>query len=115
VDVIGAIIRGALLATVLAFPLAAICAALYRFPVPFAGYQSGLAAIPSVLTGAVFYGFLGGFPVLLMGGALAGTAAYTLYPTDQHRMRRLITVFAGGVAATCVALLAILDKLIGPW
>jgi hypothetical protein len=104
-----------LLATFLAFPLAAICAALFRFPVPFAGYQSGFAAIPSVLLGAVFYGFLGGFALLLIGGALAGAAAYTLYPTDQQRMRRLIAVFAGGVAAVCVVLLAILDKLIGPW
>ena len=83
-----AVIRGALLATFLAFPLAAICAALFRFPVPFAGYQSGFAAIPSVLLGAIFYGFLGGFAVLLIGGALAGAAAYTLYPTDQQRMRR---------------------------
>lgn len=110
-----AVLRGALWAVVLAFPLAAICALLYRFPVPFAGYLTGLTAMPLALMAVLFYGVLGGFPALLAGGALGGAAAYALGRPDAQRVRRLTLAFAGLIALLGVGLLAVLDKLIGPW
>lgn len=106
---------GACWAVVLAFPLAAICALLYRFPVPFSGYQTGLVAVPGALLAVVFYGVLGGFPALLAAGALGGAAAYALGRADGPRIRRLTLAFAGLMALIGVGLLAVLDKLIGPW
>ncbi len=110
-----AVLRGALWAVALAFPLAAIFALIYRFPVPFAGYETGLTAVPGALVAVVFYGFLGGFPVLLAAGGLGGAAAHALARPDVPRIRNLTLAFAGIVALLAVALLAVLDKLIGPW
>lgn len=110
-----AVLRGALWAVALAFPLAAICALFYRFPVPFAGYETGLTAVPGALLAVVFYGVLGGFVVLLAAGTLGGAAAYTLGRPDVPRVRRLTLAFAALVALLAVGLLAVLDKLIGPW
>lgn len=108
-------IRGALWAVTLAFPLAAACALLFRFPVPFAGYQTGLTAMPSALVAVVFYGVLGGFPVLIAAGALGGLAAYALGQPDGRRVRRLALAFAGLSALLGVGLLAVLDKATSPW
>jgi hypothetical protein len=63
----------------------------------------------------VFYGILGGFPALLTAGGLSGAAAHTLGRPDTQRVRRLTLVFTGLIALLAVGLLAILDKLIGPW
>lgn len=110
-----ALLRGALWAVVLAFPLAALCALLYRFPIPFSGYRSGLIAVPGALIAVMFYGMLGGFLALLATGALGGAAAHTLGQPDGQRIRRLTLAFAGLFALLSVGLLAVLDKLIGPW
>lgn len=108
-------LRGALWAVVLAFPVAGVCALLFRFPVPFSGYASGLDAVPAALLAVVFYGLLGGFPLLFAAGALGGAAAYALARPDAQRARRLTLVSSGLIALVAVGLLAILDKLIGPW
>ena len=108
-------LRGALWAAALAFPLAAICALLHRFPIPFLGYESGPAAMLAALVAVVFYGLLGGFPALLAAGALGGAAAHALGQPDGWRIRRLTLTFAGLIALLGVAFMAILDKLIGPW
>lgn len=110
-----AVLYGMLWAVGLAFPLAALCALVYRFPIPFAGYESGLAAMPLALVAAVVYGILGGFPALMAAGALGGAAAYGIGQPDQRRVRWLTVTFAGLAALSGVALLAVLDKLIGPW
>ncbi len=110
-----AILWGAASATLLAFPLAAICAVVYRFPVPFAGYASGIDAVPYVLMGVVFYGVLGGFPLLATVGALVGWAAHRRAEPDPRVVRRLALAFGAVAALLGVALLAVLDKLIGPW
>ncbi len=110
-----AVLRGALWAVVLAFPLAALCALVYRFPVPFSGYESGLAAAPVALMAVVFYGLLGGFPVLLAAGALGGAAMNALASPDVQRVRRLTLASSGLIAALAVIFMATLDKLIGPW
>ena len=108
-------LRGALWAVALAFPLAAICALLYRFPVPFAGYLTGPVAVPLSLVAVVFYGMLGGFPALLTAGALGGAAAYAIGRIDVRRVRRLTLAFSALIALLGVGLLAVLDRLIGPW
>ena len=110
-----AALRGALWAVPLAFPLAALCAVLYRFPVPFGGYQSGVATVPHVLLAVLFYGLLGGFPALLAAGALGGVAAYVLGRPDERRVRRIGVALAALAAMLGVMFLAVLDKLIGPW
>ena len=110
-----AVLRGALWTVALAFPLAALCALLYRFPVPFAGYETGLVAVPRALGAVVFYGVLGGFPVLLAAGALGGAAGYALGRPDSQHVRRLTLGFAALMALLGVGLLAVLDKLIGDW
>ena len=110
-----AMLRGALWAVVLAFPLAALCALVYRFPVPFGGYETGLTAVPRALRAVVFYGVLGGFPVLLVVGALGGAAAYALGRPESQHIIRLTLVFAALAAFLGVGLLAVLDKLIGEW
>ncbi len=114
-EVRAAMLRGALWAVALAFPLAAICALLYRFPVPFGGYATGPTAMLRALGAVVFYGVLGGFPVLLVAGALGGAAAYALGRPNVGRIRRLTLAFAGLIALLGVGLLAVLDKLIGSW
>jgi hypothetical protein len=110
-----AVLKGMLWAVGLVFPLAGLCALIYRFPIPFAGYESGLAAVPLALVAVVFYGIIGGFPALMAAGALGGAAAHGIGQPDPARVRLLTVTFAGLFALAGVIMLAILDKLIGPW
>lgn len=107
--------RGALLAIVFAFPLDALVALVYRFPVPFVGYKSGLNAIPLSLIGVAFYGMLGGFILLAGLGAIGGMLAYVLGKLTQQSINRYCHAFSLMAALLCVLLLAVLDKIIGPW
>ena len=107
--------RGALFAIVLSLPLAALCALVYRFPVPFSAYESGVAAMPRAFGAAIFYGLLGGFVVLAIAGYLSGRLAMRLGAGDAQKAARLTLLFSGMVAFAGVFTLAILDKLIGPW
>jgi hypothetical protein len=106
---------GALSAAALVLPFAALCALVYRFPVPFGGYVSGARQIPLALLAVGFYGALGGLPLMLAVGALGGWAAHALAAPDVRRIRRLALAFGMVAAAAAVVLLAVLDKLIGPW
>ncbi len=110
-----AIFIGAISSVLLAFPLTALCALVYRFPIPFSDYESGLAAMPRALLAVVFYGVLGGFPLLLTLGAIGGVAAYKLAGPESQPVRRLTLAISGAIALIAVILLAILDKIIGPW
>ena len=104
---------GALSAVLFAFPLAALCALFYRFPIPFGGYESGLDAAPRALLAAVFYGLFGGFPVLALGGYFAGALAAR---RDAPKEGILVMLLLSALAALAgVIFLALLDKLIGPW
>ena len=110
------IIWGALTSVVATFPLAALCALLFRFPVPFAGYLSGAAAVGPALGAVVFYGVpFGGFLVQAFLGGLAGLAAEHWRGADRVRVTRLAILLGIVASAIGVFTLAILDMIIGPW
>jgi hypothetical protein len=99
----------------LAFPMAAICALAFRFPVPFSGYESGVSAIPRAMVAVFMYGMVGGFGVLAVWGGIAGFVADRLEPADTGRARLLTLLLASSGSAIAVVTMAILDKLFGPW
>ena len=107
--------KGAVTGIVVTFPLAAICALVYRFPVPFTGYKSGLLAIIPALIGVFVYGLLGGFLVQALVGGFAGLLAEMYAGAMRKDIRRTRVVFCTIGAAVGVFVLAILDKFIGPW
>jgi hypothetical protein len=109
------IVTGALLAPVLAFPLAGLCALLYRFPVPFAGYESGWPAVPHALAAVRFYGSIGGFSLLALLGGIGGAVAHRIARPDTRRVWQWTVATAAIIAGSAVILLAVLDYLIGPW
>ena len=91
------------------FPLAALTALLFRFPIPFGGYASGIDAVVPALLAIAFYGPLGGFIVqAILGGIAALLAA-------RSTAGRTPFVFATAAALPGVLLLSILDWIIGPW
>jgi hypothetical protein len=111
-----AFLWGALTAVLGTFPLAVLCALVFRFPVPFGGYMTGPESVIPVLIAVVFYGALfGGFIVQAMLGGVGGLAAQRWGGPDRRRIARLRTMLALLGAAPGVFTLAILDKLIGPW
>ena len=109
------IIGGAFSTILLAFPFAALCALVFRFPVPFAGYESGLSAMPRAWAAVRFYGGLGGFVVAASLGGLGGAVAYHLGKADPRRVWQWTMALAAAVACCCIMLLATLDYFIGPW
>ena len=106
---------GALWAIVLAFPWAAAVALVYGFPVPFAGKLRGLDAVVPSLRAVLYYGALGGFAVLGLLGAAAGAAAQRVGGSDRPRVYRLCLLLSALVSGACIAFLAVLDRIIGPW
>jgi hypothetical protein len=109
------ILTGIVWALLGAFPLAALVALCYRFPIPFSGYESGLMAVPLSLLAVAFYELFGGFVVLAALGAAAGIAANLLANGDARRERWLTLTFALAGDLVAVILLAVLDKIIGNW
>lgn len=102
---------GAVASVVLCFPCAAIVAMLYRFPVPFGDYASGVQGIPLAVMAAAFYGaLLGGFvPVGLIGAVLA------LRMRGRPNTTQGILVRSTAVALAAAVCLATLELFIGPW
>ena len=109
------VIGGALLAILLAFPLAALSALLFRFPIPFASYESGWDAVPHALAAVRSYRGLGGFVLVASFGGLGRAAAHRLGKSDWRGVWRWTFSFALAVAFGAVLLLATLDYIIGPW
>jgi hypothetical protein len=103
------IIVGAGIAVAATFPLAALTALLFRFPIPFGGYANGVDAVVPALLAVAFYGILGGFIVQAILGGLAGLLA------ARSTAGRTSFVFATAAALPGVLLLSILDWIIGPW
>lgn len=98
------------------FPIAALEALLYRFPVPLAGYLSGLSAVVPALISVLVYGtVLGGFILLAGLGAGTGYVVKRLDFIEPVHKRRVVRVVSVAFTALCLFVLSILDKLIGPW
>jgi len=113
--VLRAALLGALLTIGLAFPSAALLALVYRFPVPFAGYESGVAAVPHAMLAAAFYGVLGGFWLLGLAGSAAGMVIQRSAGRSGRRPFPMMCGVAAVIAFAATLSLSILDKVIGPW
>lgn len=108
------VLRGALVAFIASLPIAILFEVFYRFPIPFGGYVHGIQYLHLVLFAWVFYGILGGFVVLLIGGALLGRIIGKMIADPDEK--KIIITIGSIIFATCaVALLSVLDKIIGPW
>jgi len=108
--------KGAIVGIVSTVPLVLLCALIFRFPVPFAGYLSGPSAILPALIAILFYGVLfGGFVVQALLGGLGGLFAEHLATSNNQNIKTLCVVFSTIGASFGVLTLAILDKIIGPW
>lgn len=110
-----AALHGAFWCVLFAFPSALLLVSVWRFPIPFAGYRSGLSHAGHVLMAVAFYGIIGGFVVLGVLGAIAGLAARALRPDDEPEQKRLTRIITAAIALAAAILLAALDKIIGPW
>jgi hypothetical protein len=102
---------GSLVAILASFPIAALTALVFRFPIPFAGYASGPKAVLPALYAAAFYGMLGGFVAQAL---LGGTAALI---AQRFKKGSWIHPVAAPVAAASVGvlILSVLDWIIGDW
>lgn len=107
--------RGALIGVLGTFPLAAVCALLFRFPIPFVGIRSGFGAVLPALLAVVFYGVLGGFVVQAVLGGLGALVASKIEPSSPPASNRWCLVVSLAAASLGVIALATLDWIIGPW
>lgn len=108
-------LAGAAIAVGATFPLAALVALVFRFPIPFGSYMSGIGAVIPALFAAAFYGMIGGFMVQALLGGLTGGLAASAAIGDRRRAWRRCVTFATFSALPGVLVLSILDWLIGPW
>jgi len=107
--------RGALIAILGSFPLAVVCAVVYRFPVPLVGMRSGVDAIPAALFAVLAYGILGGFVVQGLLGGLGGVVAAKVNREVSPATDRMCVVLSLLAASVGVLTLVFLDRIIGPW
>ena len=108
--------RAAILSSLLfTFPAVAILALAFRFPIPFAGYASGVSAVLPALAAALFYGLCGGVIVQAAMGFIAGIAAWRRNRDDRNAAMRSAWLFGTIAAWPGPALLSILDWFVGPW
>lgn len=109
-------LTGAIWSVISTFPIAAMTALLYRFPIPFVGYLSGIKAVVPALFAVMFYGVpLGGLVLLGVLGALGGFVTGITLKNDRRRCLFATRVWALFVSSAGVLTLAILDKIIGSW
>jgi hypothetical protein len=108
-------VTGAAVAVIASFPLAAISALVFRFPIPFGGYASGPDAVIPALTATLFYGALGGFAVQAALGGIAGVIAGRQSGAAVAPAWRQCVGWAIVGALPGVLALSVLDWLIGPW
>jgi hypothetical protein len=110
-----AILSGAAFAILMSLPIALLTVVVFRFPIPFGEYESGIAAVPRTILAVAFYGMLGGFPLLGFLGAGAGLWAWRRHAPDGRGVLRLTLILASVAALAGVLTLAVLDMIIGPW
>jgi hypothetical protein len=106
------ILLSALLTIVMAFPVAGVLALIFRFPVPFGGYVSGVSAVGPAMGGVLLYGLMGGFPLLAVLGGLAGAI---LARGKDKLPWKWIMLSCLLIDLVVLFVLAILDIIIGPW
>ena len=109
-----AIAQGAVSPMLWSFPLAAGSALLFRFPIPLAGYQSGVNAVIPSLIAVGIYGLLGGFPLLAIVGGAAGWIVRSRTP-DEKSVTYALQAISFVIAVMGVTIMATLDYIIGPW
>ena len=109
-------LMGATWSIVSAFPIAGFIALVFRFPVPFAGYVSGIEAVIPAMLAVIFYGIvMQGLILVGVLGAISGVVTAKLMgPAAQHQ-RRAVRLVSLAITTFCLFILAILDKIIGPW
>ena len=106
---------GAILTAGLAIPVGGFLAMVYRFPIPFAGYASGIQAVGYAMGAVIFYGVIGGFPLLALLGALSGAVVTRIKPAPlQHPWMDLLLPSLA-IDFVLLFVLSVLDKIIGPW
>jgi hypothetical protein len=106
---------GAAIGVLATFPLAALTALVFRFPIPFGSYMSGPGAVMPAIFAAAFYGMIGGFMVQAVLGGIAGVLGARAGPPDRKGAWRRCATFAILAALPGVLILSILDWIIGPW
>ena len=107
---------GAVCAVLAAFPVAALLALTFRFPVPFNGIDGGLDHVLPSLFAVLFYGIaMGGFPVLAVLGAVGGVTAHHLRKPEGRQVFLLTAWLSLATSSAALFLLATLDWIIGPW
>ena len=110
-----AMLTGAIFCCLAAFPAAALTGLLWRIPIPFSGYASGVEGAAASWAMVLFYGLIGGFLLLGFLGALGGAVAHQLGLPHRARVVWLNLFFAALIALSAVGLLSVLDAFIGPW
>ena len=90
-------LRGILVAVLSSYPIAILFALVYRFPIPMGGIigpfgeinaNVGIFDIIKMVTIAwIFYGILGGFVVLSVGGAVAGIIIERKYDQNSGKVK----------------------------
>ena len=107
---------GALYAVLGAFPVAALLALVYRFPIPMVGYRSGIEAMVLSPIAVILYGILGGVLILAVLGAVVGWMAHGRHNRRSYRNKhREIVIAAAVIDCAAMTLLAVWDKIYGPW
>ncbi len=92
------------------FPIAGLMALVFRFPIPFAGYRSGFAAIQPAILAVLFYGvFVGGFVLVGLLGAVGGFVAATFKGPDLQSQKRAVRLVSLAITTACLFILACLD------
>ncbi len=116
----------AMLSIVFSFPMSLVLALIYRFPIPMGGYigpasdvgidySNILDILKMVSIAWVFYGIMGGFIVLAIGGAAASKLTFQKPSKTEHSQFKQLVVRAVCVSFLGCGALAILDFIIGPW
>ncbi len=96
------------------------------FPIPLGGYIGPASDVGinysnfsdilvAVSVAWMFYGIIGGFVVLAMGGAAASHLAFHESINRGNNEKKVLVVLAACVSFLGCGTLAILDYIIGPW